>query len=43
MTDPRTRHLPKYLETPGRTDLWKKEIQQLKTLAEESQLHAHQN
>jgi deoxyribonuclease-4 len=33
MTDPRTRHLPKYLETPGRTDLWKKEIQQLKELA----------
>lgn len=30
MTDPRTRHLPKYLETPGRTELWKKEIQQLK-------------
>lgn len=33
MTDPRTRNLPKYLETPGRTDLWKKEIQQLKELA----------
>lgn len=33
MTDLRTRHLPKYLETPGRTDLWKKEIQQLKELA----------
>ncbi len=33
MTDSRTRHLPKYLETPGRTELWKKEIQQLKELA----------
>lgn len=33
MTDPRTRHLPKYLETPGRTELWKKEIQQLKEFA----------
>lgn len=32
MTDERTRHLPKYLETPGRTELWKKEIQQLKEL-----------
>lgn len=31
MTDPRTCHLPKYLETPGRTELWKKEIQQLKS------------
>jgi deoxyribonuclease IV len=30
MTDPRTRYLPKYLETPGRTELWKKEIQQLR-------------
>lgn len=26
MTDPRTRSLPKYLETPGGTELWKKEI-----------------
>ncbi len=41
MTDHRTRHLPKYLETPGRTELWKKEIQQLKTLG--SLFHAHQN
>ena len=32
MTDSRTRDLPKYLETPGRTELWKKEIQQLKEL-----------
>jgi deoxyribonuclease-4 len=30
MTDPRTRHLPKYLETPGGTEQWKKEIRQLK-------------
>jgi deoxyribonuclease-4 len=33
MTDSRTCHLPKYLETPGRTELWKKEIQQLKEMA----------
>jgi deoxyribonuclease-4 len=33
MRDSRTCHLPKYLETPGRTELWKKEIQQLKELA----------
>lgn len=33
MKDKRTRHLPKYLETPGRVELWKKEIQQLKELA----------
>lgn len=30
MTDERTRHLPKYLETPGGPELWKKEIQHLK-------------
>ena len=29
MTDHRTRHLPKYLETPGGPELWKKEIQHL--------------
>ena len=33
MTDSRTRHLPKYLETPGGTERWKKEIQQLKESA----------
>lgn len=30
INDPRTRHLPKYLETPGGTELWKKEIELLK-------------
>jgi deoxyribonuclease-4 len=30
MQDSRTRHLPKYLETPGGLDLWKKEIAILK-------------
>lgn len=30
VTDPRTRHLPKYLETPGGIDMWKNEIQQLR-------------
>ncbi|CUI16025.1 endonuclease IV [Candidatus Protochlamydia naegleriophila] len=30
MTDPRTRHLPKYLETPGGPAFWEKEIQKLK-------------
>lgn len=29
MTDRRTRYLPKYLETPGGPELWKKEIQHL--------------
>ena len=33
MTDPRTRELPKYLETPGGLELWKKEIQMLRTFA----------
>ncbi len=30
MNDNRTRHLPKYLETPGGKELWKKEIQNLR-------------
>ena len=30
MTDERTRHLPKYLETPGGVEGWKKEIEILK-------------
>lgn len=29
MTDPRTHHLPKYLETPGGPELWEQEIKQL--------------
>lgn len=33
MTDPRVRHLPKYLETPGGPERWTKEIQQLKVFA----------
>lgn len=33
MNDSRTRHLPKYLETPGGPDLWEKEIFRLKELA----------
>ncbi|WP_075883795.1 deoxyribonuclease IV [Candidatus Protochlamydia sp. W-9] len=33
MKDSRTRHLPKYLETPGGVDLWEKEIQKLKEFA----------
>ncbi len=31
MTDPRTRHLPKYLETPEGPPLWKKEIALLRS------------
>jgi deoxyribonuclease IV len=31
MTHPKTAHLPKYLETPGGPDLWKKEIALLKS------------
>jgi deoxyribonuclease-4 len=34
MTDPRTRDLPKYVETPGGPEAWKKEIQLLRELAE---------
>ncbi|MDP1835639.1 MAG: deoxyribonuclease IV [Chlamydiales bacterium] len=35
MTDPRTRELPKYLETPDR-ELWAEEIQMLRSFAETS-------
>jgi deoxyribonuclease-4 len=34
MTDPRTRDLPQYLETPGGPAFWEKEIQLLKEFAE---------
>lgn len=34
MCDPRTRHLPKYLETPGGPPLWEKEIRLLRELAQ---------
>lgn len=37
MTDPRTKYLPKYLETPDGPPLWKEEIKQLKEFAS----HAH--
>ncbi len=33
MTDPRTRELPKYLETPGGLELWEKEIKLLREFA----------
>lgn len=33
MTDPRTREIAKYLETPGGPELWKKEIQMLREFA----------
>lgn len=33
MQDDRTRHLPKYLETPGGLDLWEKEIALLRSFA----------
>ena len=33
MSDPRTRHLPKYLETPDGPPLWKKEIAALREFA----------
>lgn len=42
MTDPRTRLLPKYLETPGGPPLWKQEIAQLKQFAKKV-THAHKN
>lgn len=34
MNDPRTRKIPKYLETPGGPEVWKQEIQMLKSFAE---------
>lgn len=37
MNDPRTRHLPKYLETPGGPPLWIKEISMLRDLASQPQ------
>ncbi len=33
MTDPRTREIPKYLETPGGLELWEKEIKLLREFA----------
>lgn len=33
MTDPRTKHIPKYLETPDGPELWKKEIATLHSFA----------
>jgi len=36
MRDPRTRHLPKYLETPGGPSQWKQEISLLKQFAAHS-------
>ena len=33
MSDPRTRHLPKYLETPDGPPLWKEEIKMLREMA----------
>lgn len=34
MTDPRTKHLPMYLETPRELEKWKKEIHMLRAFAE---------
>jgi deoxyribonuclease-4 len=34
MRDPRTREIPKYLETPGGPEIWKKEIAMLRKFAE---------
>lgn len=42
MTDPRTRHLPKYLETPGGPALWEKEIQKLKEFVSTDQKNIKQ-
>lgn len=42
MQDQRTRHLPKYLETPGGCPFWEKEIALLRSYATESN-HAHKN
>ncbi|CDZ80907.1 Endonuclease 4 [Candidatus Rubidus massiliensis] len=40
MTDPRTKHLPKYLETPNGETLWKKELTILKEFALNKDLKA---
>lgn len=42
MQDPRTRHLPKYLETPDGPPLWIKEIAKLREFAKET-IYAHEN
>lgn len=42
MTHPKTRHLPKYLETPEGPEGWKKEIALLKQFAE-GHAYAHEN
>lgn len=42
MNDKRTRHLPKYLETPGGPELWVKEIKKLRELAS-GHTYAHKN
>lgn len=36
MSDPRTRELPKYLETPGRLEIWAQEIQMLREFADDT-------
>jgi deoxyribonuclease-4 len=36
MTDPRTRHIPKYLETPGGPERWVKEIKLLREFAKDN-------
>ncbi len=36
MQDPRLRHIPKYLETPGGPDNWEKEIKMLRKFAKEA-------
>jgi deoxyribonuclease-4 len=41
MNDPRTRHLPKYLETPGGKETWKREIAYLQKVW--SNDYAHKN
>ncbi|MGA8163606.1 MAG: deoxyribonuclease IV [Waddliaceae bacterium] len=46
MRDPRTREIPKYLETPGGSPLWVKEIHMLREFAESkesSTKYAHKN
>jgi deoxyribonuclease-4 len=42
MTDERTRHVPKYLETPEGPPVWKEEIALLREFAKET-VHAHKN
>ena len=41
MTDPKTKDVPKYLETPGDLDIWKREIVQLRAFVDGAEVPAN--